>query len=512
MNQLCRTRVSTAHRAASIAAALALAAALAVFPAPPAAAQRAERSSDQSSAQAGPADATASTTVPTTWLYLGGVATEPQFTDSYVYDFEGIGFSYEGDHLSLGFEGGLVNDEKYSQNHPMLRGRYALPERGTLGLQYGRVGFQGGLMVQEDEIDSPYSLFFSSEDLSTMGAELRYSGDYFSYATRWLELNRDPALYDLERGANYKLYQFDFGRFRVGVQEAVVYLGDSFYPEYFFSPVPMFATQFSNSLAGTPWQQQYNENSLVGFFLEYDADGWSSYGQFFGDDWNEMGLEWIVPDASYNQPSKFAWAVGGRLETAFGTVGLHQAGASKFTFGPTYSTYHDYNSLPYSYTYYPKTEYIRDGETLPILPEDNYIGYVHGENNVAVSATYESPTASRGDHAWDYGAGAEYTISGSKAPTNPWHEADWHANEGTKFLDESPLEHEAVFELNGMWKWKGFELRGAAQIGGVWNELALQEVPGAPEESRIFKPTDTDRFLWEISLEVRYVFGLGPRE
>ena len=61
-------------------------------------------------------------------------------------------------------------------------------------------------------------------------------------------------------------------------------------------------------------------------------------------------------------------------------------------------------------------------------------------------------------------------------------------------------------------KWRQIELSGTGMVGGVWNELALQEVPGAPEESKIFTPTDTDRFLWEISLEVRYVFGSGSRE
>ncbi len=456
------------------------------------------------------------------WATVGGVVNE-----TIAYDQEGLGMAFVGPDFMAGFDFLLVNDKKYTPSEQHMRGRYFDLRDGRVVWSPGSLTATAGRLIHRDEVESPYSVFISSAAPSTTVMDLRYDNGFFFYDTRWIELNRQSSLYrqevpvrdsagepiddyvsePLDRGANYKAYGLQLGNLRLGIQESVVYLNTIFYPEYFLSPLPMYFTQLVNSTAGKPWTQVANENSMLGFFGEYFGEGWYAYGQFLIDDWNEMGIDWLAP-GDWNNPAKFAWSLGGTLDTRIGTFGLYQAGASKYTFEPTYASETDFNRYPYSYTYYPVTEYtLRDGTVKPILPEDNYIGYKYGENNVALQATYADSA-----YGFDYGAAAEYVVSGSKSPANPWHELDWHQGQGTKLFDESPLEHRLVVSSEISRWFGGFRLQGAAQVGGVWNELALQEVPGAPEESKIFRPTNTDRFLWELSLEVRYAFGIGPRE
>ena len=451
------------------------------------------------------------------WLTVGGVANE-----TVVYDEEGLGMAFVGPDFTAGFDFLLVNDKKYSPSEHHMRGRYFDLRDGRVQWSPGNLTATAGRLMHRDEVTSPYSLFISSAAPSTTVADLRYDNGFFFYDTRWIELNRQSSLYrqqvpvrdadgeatgeyvsePLDRGANYKAYGLDFGRLRLGIQESVVYLNTTFYPEYFLSPLPMYFTQLVNSTAGKPWTQVANENSMLGFFGEYEGKGWYAYGQFLIDDWNEMGIDWLAP-GEWNNPAKFAWSLGGTVDTSIGTFGLYQAGASKYTFEPTYASESNFNRYPYSYTYYPVTEYtLRDGTAKPILPEDNYVGYKYGENNLALTATYADSSA-----GFDYGAAVEYTISGSKSPANPWHELDWHQGEGTKMFDDPRLEHRVEVGAD-VARWLGdFRLSAGGSLGGLWNELALQEVAGAPQESKIFRPTTTNRFLWELTLEVRYVFG-----
>lgn len=228
----------------------------------------------------------------------------------------------------------------------------------------------------------------------------------------------------------------------------------------------MYFTQLVNSTYGKPWTQRSNENSLMGIFGEYGWGEASVFAQFLIDDWNEMGIDWLAP-GEWNNPAKFAWSLGGDLSMPVGTIGFYHAGATKYTFAPTYAGdqpdgFRDYNAYPYSN--YPVTECTKGGTLEPILPSDNYIGYLHGENNIAFMTTFSSAA-----FGMTYDASLEYTIGGTKAPTNPWHEADWHSQQGTE----------------------------------------LQPVPGSPEESKLFVASDANRLLWKLGLELRIVQGLG---
>jgi hypothetical protein len=465
------------------------------------------------------------------WLTVAGVATAPlSFDVAPLYDQEGVGFSYDSDLFNLGFDFVLNNDRKYTPSELHMRGRYFDLTNGHLTLQSHGISLTGGRTVHRDETPGPYSLFISSADIPTTLVDLRLDNGFFFYNTRWLELNRQSSLYTysrpvlddngvptnrtvefpLDRGAVYKVYGADFGRLRVGLQESVVYLYRTFYPEYFFSPLPMYFTQLVNSTSGKPWTQVANENSLMGIFADYELEDALVFAQFLIDDWNEMGIEWLGV-GEWNNPKKFAWYLGGELDTVYGTIGLYQAGASKYTFESTYAGdrpdgFRDYNPYPYSYTYFPVTEYRKsNGNLMPILPEDNYIGYLHGENNVAFKGSFSSNA-----RGVVYDSSLEYTISGSKSPANPWHEADWHSQQGTKLLDEPTLEHKLLLSVRAH-RWFGpLRVEGTAELGGVWNELQLEPVGGAANESRIFRPSDTNRFLYRLGLELRYVLGLAP--
>lgn len=465
------------------------------------------------------------------WLTVGGAlgdrfiygAERPLF-----YDYEGLGLSYRRGVVDLGFDFVLNNDRKYEPSEPHMLGRYFDLLDGHVTLSGERLSATGGRVVHRDEVDGPYSLFISSASNPTTLLDVRYDDGFFFYESRWLELNRQSSLYTyhvpvtdpttgdeigvvetpLDRGAVYKAYGVDFGRLRVGLQESVVYLYETFYPEYFLSPLPMYFTQLVNSTSGKPWTQRANENSLMGIFAEYEWAQASVVGQFLIDDWNEMGIDWLAP-GEWNNPAKFAWYLGGDLDLGVGTLGLYHAGATKYTFGPTYAGdradgFRDYNAYPYSYTYYPVTEYTVDGTPTPILPADNYIGYLHGENNIAFMTTFASQA-----RGVTYDASLEYTISGTKAPTNPWHEADWHSQQGTELLNDDALEHRLVFDTTA-YRWFGpVRLGGTVRLGGVWNELELEPVAGAPAESKLFVASDTSRLLWQLGLEARFTLGLG---
>jgi hypothetical protein len=465
------------------------------------------------------------------WLTIAGVATAPLS-----YDMEGLGFRYDSDRLTVGFEGVLNNDHKYTPSVGHMRGRYFDLWDGRVEARFSTISVTAGRLVHRDEVPGPYSLFVSGADRAATVVDARYDDGLFFYGTRWIELNRQSSLYTyqqtvyddlgdpigsvevpLDRGANYKVYGLHLGNFRFGLQESVVYIYRSFYPEYFLSPLPMYFTQLVNSSFGKPWTQLANENSIMGIFGDYTWDNAFAYGQFLIDDWNEMGLEFLVPGEWLN-PAKFAWSLGGIIQLNYGTLGLFHAGATKYTFQSTYAGddetdvpsepyYRYFNWYPYSYTYYPETEYeTRDGWK-PILPQDNYIGYQHGENNLAFTATFSAEA-----FGIDYDASLEYTISGSKSPANPWHEDDWHAREGTKMFDDERLEHRLLLEVTAG-RWFGpLRLTGALELGGVWNELQLESVSGAPDQSRIFLPSEERRFLWSVSLQLQYLFGLGSRQ
>ena len=323
-----------------------------------------------------------------------------------------------------------------------------------------------------------------------------YDGDFIYYETRWIRLNERSAQYldedgeSLDRGANFKTYALKLGQFRLGFQDAAVYLDRAFDLEYLINPIPQYFIQYTKICDGRPWETLSNENNLIGAFLDYTETGMYFYAQYLMDDFN---LHWLLPDTP-NNPNKMAYAAGGRIETDFGKFCFDAALAFKYTFEATYTSANNvdgpglaYSEFPYEYTYYPASTYAVGSEDYAIDYIDNYIGYKYGENNLALKFDYSNSFDLTADIPFSYRGGLEYVISGSKSPSNPWHELSWTREEGTEFLDEDVLEHtiKAVGECKA--SWEGFTVSLGLTLGYIFNELVLTEVVSG--EAPIYVPT-----------------------
>lgn len=385
------------------------------------------------------------------------------------------------------------NDEKYEvAEADFWLGFNATLDQGGAEIDLDRFSLRAGRFRHGDFVDSPYSLFVSSRPLSALLVDLSLETDRLFYTTRWLDLNRDSQLGYPDRGANIRTYGLRFDALRVGFHDALVYAGRRFDFEYLVSPVPGFFLQYVKVSSGAPWSETGNDNSLLGFFADYDANPIYGYGQILIDDINFNAL--VYPDRPQN-PSKIAWSLGGRYDLAFGTLGFHHAGATKYTFQsfgggePGAST-----DERYGYTYYPGVEYTVDGTARAIAPEENYIGYLHGENNLAFMTDFTTTI-----EPVDLLASLELTVSGAKSPGNPWHEFNaWpEGGQGTKFLDGDRLESRVTLRGRATMPIGSWSVHADLSVGYVANELELTSVPaelsgGDPDNStRYFIPGAT---------------------
>ena len=284
--------------------------------------------------------------------YMGFEANDEQ-----IYDQIGFAAGHGRGIFGVAFDLMLINDDRYTPAEPYMFGHYFRMNEGIVSLTPDPFTLRAGRINHADEVETPYSLFISSADLTATIADIEYDDGFFFYRTRWISLNRNwdyeandmipenasPTQQEViprDRGANYKAYGLRFGDVRFGVQESIVYINQEFYPEYFFSPLPMYFTQLVNTRGNTeqndegekPWTQERNENSLLGFFLDYTTPSTYAYLQFLMDDVN---LSSLAPGYDLTHPNKLAWSLGGRHAFDFGTLGFYHAGATKYSFAAT---------------------------------------------------------------------------------------------------------------------------------------------------------------------------------
>jgi len=428
--------------------------------------------------------------------------------------------SLDSEYFDFYTDASLKNDGKYTSDEPdIMQGYYIFLNEGYLDIDFSRFSLTIGRATHHDEIDSPYSLFISSKEIPAVLADFRYTGDLFFYETRWVRLNsRSDVLAGKtkinptdttypDRGMNYKVYGIKAGDYRFGFQDAIVYSGYLFDEEYFFSPIPMYLTQLFTTSDGKPWSQEANTNTLLGLFADVNKGNLYAYGQALSDDWN---LLFFLPE-NWNNPWKAAWALGGSYQFPFGKIGFHHSGATKYTFARTRTTPVGEKDW-YEYTYYPAVEYDKDkdGDMNSIPYEDNYIGYKYGENTLAFLVDYENVMFRNSPYAFGLNGSLEYVISGSKSPSNEWHELTEYPA-GSYFLDESVLEHRiiAAFELaKDLGDWT---IGVRTRFGYVFNGLELVKVLATTDDENqnsIFKPEDGNDFPFaDISFGVTYRFG-----
>ena len=409
----------------------------------------------------------------------------PDIELSVEHETSGFGFVWDMSAQGDGTYGAILGD--------YYGGLSVLIDRGGLTYDNGPFSLAVGKLALEDEVDSPYSLFLSGRKNAALTGSLRFEDERFFFSDRWIALNydsvndADPAAPTRtspwpDRSAVLKTYGVKLGALRLGLQDLAIFTdkfygermrGPLFEPEYFLNPAPSFFIQYAATNMDSPWKRDggLNDNSIIGLFADWRGDGLAFDVQLLVDDINMNRI--LKPD-SFQNPDKIAWALGCAFETDAGAFRIDHAGATKHTFAP--SGYGSIDNLEYGYTFYPDTVFSLDGESSPIRPEDNYVGYLHGENNLAFRGSW-----ARTFGALAVDAAAEFTLSGSKSPANPWHAyTTWsEGGEGTKFLDDAVLEKKFLVTGRAEWKLGGLALFAEGSAGYVWNKLALTEVPAA---------------------------------
>jgi hypothetical protein len=444
------------------------------------------------------------------WSVTGELNLAPSVLDGNprIYDNINTAVRYNYDFFSLVADVSIKNDKKYSPAEDFWFGRYFYMDQGGMRFDFDLLSLQLGRFYQEDVVNSPYSLFFSSMDLPALLTDMTFHTGIFTYSSRWIVLNNrsDPQIdypsgYP-DRGMNYKIYAFEFGDLRVGLQDVVIYVDYIFDVEYFLSPIPHTVGQMHRE-EGKPWSQDTNDNIIMGLFADWHRPPLYLYAQWLLDDIN---LDFIIPNFLRDKwgdrqiPQKTAWSFGGYYDFPFGRLGFYHAGATKYTFAPNT----DYTNYPYQYSYYPAVEYqLKDSTVLTLDYIDNYIGYKYGENNLAFLFDY-SNTFSR----VDFNASLEYVVSGSKSPANPWHEytSNSAAGSNTRLLDDPVLEHTVAAQVAASWSWRKLSVYSRLRLGEVFNKLELE--PSGDGGPDIFRPQPgNDEFIYQLTLGLTYRFG-----
>jgi hypothetical protein len=300
----------------------------------------------------------------------------------------------------------------------------------------------------------------------------------------------------------------------VGYQDAAVYSGlpgsgRSFDFEYFLNPIPQYFIQYVKATGGRPWTTGDDHNNFLGLFMDWRNDeGAYLYTQSLLDDFS---IAAIFPQ-TFDYPYKAGLAAGGRVPTRLGAVGLHAALSPMYSFAPITSTATDWQwQSAYGFTYYPETRYWRDdGNARAISIEDNMVGFMHGENTVALMAEWSDRLV-----GMELLANLEWRLAGSSSPANPWHDGQDHPA-GTRLLDEAVIESRVLGKLSVSKRYGPLNLNLGLNLGYVWNERSLRAPIGTgPSWSAV----DRNVWIWSpvpgahrlvISASLGLVYRLNP--
>ncbi len=474
------------------------------------------------------------------------------------YDTTRALLDYQYDDFSLFVDWSMIDDEIYDPSEVYMLGRYFFINDAHVQYDTERFSVKTGRSTQTDVIDSPYSLFVSSEPIPAVQIETKYKGDYFFYTNRWVRLNNrseqvyfgtdsgvapfddgdftadyPDGVYWLDRGANFHIYGLNLGDWRFGFQESAVFYNDDFNAEFFFSPMIMYFAQLVVNGGSKPWNEFSNSKHFMGFFLDKTTDQGYFASQILVDDINGD----ILPGVKNENQNRLAWSVGGYRNYPFGRVGLFHGGATKHTFAPTYTADpgdKDYDSYdpdqvpvyystrPYPYTYYPAVQYDTDDGPMPIDYTQNYIGYKYGESNLSFMLDYENVFWPQTPRQLELYSALEWVLNGPKSPVNPWHEYDhWRdIPEATEILGDGPVEHIVSLRTKVARPVRlfgaPFSLFADAEVGMAFNAMGLEPastetvpVDRAQTEPWIYRPQRGEHEpLFQLTLGMSYRWRL----
>ncbi|RAO99505.1 hypothetical protein PW5551_03180 [Petrotoga sp. 9PW.55.5.1] len=409
------------------------------------------------------------------------LSAEGFYEEDKLTDRLGVTLYYTTSNFDIMSDIAFYNDDKYHfYEEDYYWGHYFLIENSYITLRNydGTISLSGGIKDLKDEINSPYSLFFSSEKISQPYFEFSYENDNFFFETMWVQLvsKNNGNFPDSTSSMNYKLYGLKVGDFRVGYQDVLVY-ERAFDYYYLLNPMPAyFAQEFRSSSNNMPWSEDdSNDNSIMGFFFDYNDPNYYLYSQLLVDDFNTN--RFFNPEGTQN-PDKVAFSSGFNVKSNIGTFGLHGAFATRYTFqrggGP-------------GYTIYPENTY--NGETIDYT--DNYIGYKYGENTVSFLMDYDYTL----DNWFNIYSSFETILSGSKSPTKKTA-----PNSGTYLLDEDKLEKRYIYTLATKFFFKNIELNLSTNMGVIQNKLELDE------EKNEFVPSDEEKNIIRLNFGIAIKF------
>ncbi|PNR98360.1 hypothetical protein X927_09630 [Petrotoga mexicana DSM 14811] len=371
----------------------------------------------------------------------------------------------------------FYNDDKYYfYESDYYWDHYFLIENSYITLRNDdqTLELSGGIKQLKDEVNSPYSLFFSSNKIPLVNLDVGYEDEHFFFETMWVQLVSENNTNFAPKAMNYKTYGLKFGNFRVGYQDVLVY-NRAFDFFYFLNPMPAyFAQEIRAKKNGMPWSEAINDNSIMGFFFDYKESNYYIYSQLLVDDFNTN--RFFDPEGFQN-PDKVAFSSGLNLISNLGTFGVYGAFATRYTFQPGGGL---------GYTIYPESIY--DDEKI-IDYTDNYIGYKYGENTVSLMVDYDYTY----NNWFNLYSSFETVFSGSKSPTK-----DTAPLEGTYLLDEPLLEKRYVYTIATNFYFNNLEFNLSADMGVIQNKLEFNEVTDT------FEPSTQD----ENILRLNFGFGI----
>ena len=408
-----------------------------------------------------------------------------------IYDDYGIFIDYGGDFFGISISFGITSQNKFgtAPNDHLRQGPRALGDHwfelneGTLYLANGPVYLYGGFNANQDIVNTPYSLFFSPNDIASLNAAIGYQDGIFGAKSLWLGLNGPTNVISAtQRGANYKEYSIQIGDFRFGYQDWVVYHEEFFSPLYFLIPIPAVIIEQVYAAGLNPNYTQPDSNTMLGAFFEYND------GQLY------IPVQLMIDDITFYDILKLGWSVGISYRSEIGTFGFYHAGATKHTYSS--AVYDQENEQSYrAFTYFPTNRYGPNDARRTLWYFDNYFVYRHGENNLAFMLDYAHRLA-----IVDLRVALEYVVSGSKSPLVPWH-GGRHDQQSTTLLDEELLSHTISLTLDlDVDVFEDVIILFQGTIGLALNELKLNN-------SNIFAPVSGTRLLHYLFIGAQYNYN-----
>jgi len=346
----------------------------------------------------------------------------PAASMSYIFDFQ-----MARNDLAMPFYGYMTFGHYWYINNA-----YFLFPLKNLRVKVGRMHF----------VEGPgkfYHLFLSDSAGPFNGLSIQYTpNNSFSFKQDMIFLN------DINpRSLYYRRFTIHpLNGLSLSYEESVLFMRE-FDPWYAFVMLPYPAIEVFRQEKSL-WQQKFNDNAFVGFFMNYKFGISKVYSEFLADD---LDMNFIFAPNKFQNPNKLAWLIGGQTELWNVKITAEYAGATAYTFETTTG------ASNYAYVVYPSWNNI----------DQNMIGYKYGENNDALKIGIDYPMKFA-----TLNMTYEHVRLGKRTPTVPWHGLS-HVPSGTHWLDGSVIETRNIIGIDAQIKWRNLKLEPALSYENIQN-------------------------------------------